>query len=126
MTTKITNSNLLTIIAVAAVSFPIGYAGAQTNNTKAMLAAAGFHVRAPQTAQQKEIYAGLPNNKIERTKVNGKVYYVLKDQKAGVFYIGRDAEHKRYEQLCAQKRVKPTAEEDGAVKWRWQTIAEMW
>jgi len=91
-----------------------------------MLTAAGFHVRAPQTAQQKAIYAGLPNNTIERTKVNGKAYYVLKDQKAGVFYIGRDAEHKRYQQLCAQKRATPAAEEDGAVKWRWQTIAELW
>jgi hypothetical protein len=125
MKTKMINSNLLIIITVAAV-LPAGYADAQTKDTKSMLAAAGFHVRAPQTAQQKEIYAGLPDNKIERAKVNGKVYYVLKDQKAGVFYIGRDAEHKRYEQLCAQKRVKPTAEEDGAVKWRWQTIAETW
>ena len=126
MKTKIANSNLLIIFAVAAVSSPAGYAGAQTNNTKSMLAAAGFHARAPQTAQQKEIYAGTPDNKIERTKVNGKFYYVLKDQKAGVFYIGREAEHKKYQQLCAQKRAKPAAEEDGAVKWRWQSIAEMW
>ena len=120
------NSNLVIILAVATVSFPSAYARAQTNNTKSMLTAAGFHVRAPQTAQQKELYASLPNNKIERAKVNGKVYYVLKDQKAGVFYIGRDAEHKRYQQLCAQKRVAPAAEEDGAVKWRWQALAETW
>jgi hypothetical protein len=126
MKTKMTNSDLLIILVVAVASFPASYVAAQTNNTKSMLAAAGFHVRAPQTAQQKEIYAGLPDNKIERTKVKGKDYYVLKDEKAGVFYIGRDAEHKRYEQLCAQKRVKTAAEEDGAVKWRWQTIAEMW
>jgi hypothetical protein len=126
MKTKMSNSNLLIILAVAAVSFPSPYARAQTNNTKSMLTAAGFHVRAPQTAQQKELYTSLPNNKIERAKVNGKVYYVLKDQKAGVFYIGRDAEHKRYQQLCAQKRVTPAAEEDGAVKWRWQSIAETW
>ena len=126
MKTKISNSNFLITFAVVAVCFPAGFAGAQTNDAKSMLTAAGFHARAPQTAQQKEIYAGLPNNKIERTKVNGKSYYFLKDQKAGVFYIGREAEHKRYQQLCAQKRNKPVAEEDGAVKWRWQTIAEMW
>ncbi len=126
MKTKITNSNLLIIIAVAAVIFPAGHARAQANDTKAMLTAAGFHVRAPQTAQQKEIYAGLPDNKIERTKVNGKTYYVLKDKKAGVFYIGQDAEHKKYQKLCAQKKVALAAEEDGAAKWRWQSIAEMW
>jgi hypothetical protein len=126
MKTKMTNSNVFRILAAAAVSLAAGSAGARTNNTKSMLTAAGFHVRAPQTAQQKEIYAGLPNNKIERTKVNGKTYYVLKDQKAGVFYIGREAEHKRYQQLCAQKRVTPPAEEDGAVKWRWQALAETW
>ena len=81
---------------------------------------------APQTAEQKKIYAGLPNNKIERVKANGKTYYVLKDQKAGVFYIGRDAEHKRYQQLCSQKRVTAAEEEDGGVQWRWQALAERW
>jgi len=126
MKTKMTHKKFLLLLATTIVSSPTGHAGAQTNDAKSMLTAAGFHVRAPQTAQQKEIYAGLPNNKIERTKVNGKVYYVLKDKKAGVFYIGQDAEHKRYQKLCAQKRVKPAPEEDGAVKWRWQTIAEMW
>ena len=126
MKMKIAYSNVLIVIAVIAVSSPPCYAVAQINDTKSMLTAAGFHARAPQTAQQKEIYAGLPDNKLERTKVKGKEYYVLKDQKAGVFYIGRDAEHKRYQQLCTQKRVKPAAEEDGAVKWRWQTIADMW
>jgi len=115
MTTKITNSNLLVIIAVAAVSFPIGYAGAQTNNTKktkSMLTAAGFRTRTPKTAKQKELYAALPSNKVERGTVKGKVFYVFKDEKAGVAYVGGEPEHRRYQQLCMQQRVAQPPEEE--------------
>jgi len=91
-----------------------------------MLSAAGFHVRAPQTAEQKQLYASLPDKKVERAKVNGKEYYAYKDKKAGVVYIGREREHQKYKQLCAQKHMATEAEEDGAVTWRWQTISTWW
>jgi hypothetical protein len=38
------------------------------------------------------------NNKIERL-VKGKVFYVFKDEKAGVAYVGGEPEHRRYQQL---------------------------
>ena len=125
---KITKPNFLPVLAIATVGSLAGIAEteAQTSNTQAMLSAAGFHVRAPKTAEQKQLYASLPDKKVERAKVKGKEYYAYKDQKAGVVYIRREREHRRYQQLCAQKRVKPEAEEDGAVTWRWQTIAAWW
>jgi hypothetical protein len=43
------------------------------NNTKSLLSQAGFRVRTPQTAKQKELYATLPNNKVEHAIVKGKV-----------------------------------------------------
>ena len=125
---KITKPNFLPVLAIVTVGSLAGIAEteAQTNNAQAMLSAAGFHVRAPKTAEQKQLYASLPDKKVERAKVKGKEYYVYKDRKAGVVYIGREREHQRYQQLCAQKRMKPEAEEDGAVTWRWQAIAAWW
>jgi hypothetical protein len=37
--------------------------------------------------------------------VNGKVFYVYKDEKAGVAYIGREAEYQRYQQLAIQQQI---------------------
>ena len=98
----------------------------ETGNTKSLLSAAGFRVRTPQTADQKQIYAALPNNKIERATVKGKVFYVFKDENAGVAYVGREPEHQRYQQLCMQQHVAQAPEEQMnynlAFKWmdnRW-------
>jgi len=111
MKMKMTNSSLLLILVITAVGFLAGCAEIQTDNTKSLLSAAGFQVRTPETAKQKAIYASVPNNRIERAKVNGKVFYVYKDEKAGVAYIGREREHQRYKQLCAQKHLTPEPEE---------------
>ena len=108
---KITNSSLLLILVITAVAFLAGCAEFQTDNTKSLLSAAGFQVRTPETAKQKAVYASVPNNRIERAKVNGKVFYVYKDEKAGVAYIGREREHQRYKQLCAQKHLAAKPEE---------------
>jgi hypothetical protein len=86
-----------------------------------LLSDAGFQVRTPQTAKQKEIYAALPANKIEHAKVNGKDFYVFKDEKAGVAYIGREPEHQKYKQLCAEQHAPQAAEEDMTrpLAWNW-------
>lgn len=113
MKTKITNSNLLVIIAVAAVvGFQTGNADAQTKSTKSMLTAAGFRARTPQTEKQREIYASLPSNKVERTTVKGKTYYVFKDKASGVAYVGGEPEHQQYLKLCRQRHFATAHEEE--------------
>jgi hypothetical protein len=112
MKVKIDNSKLFFIVAAAAVSFLAGCAGMETNNTKSLLTSAGFRVRTPQTKKQQEIYASLPSNKLERTTVKGKAYYVFKDEAAGVAYVGGEPEHQRYKQLCTQQRVAAAQEEE--------------
>src|ERR1700746_2963871 len=98
MKTKTTNSSL--ILAASGVAFFAGCASMESdNNTKSLLSQAGFRQRTPQTAKQKEVYAALPNNKIEHASVKGKVFYVFKDEKAGVAYVGGEPEHRRYQQL---------------------------
>jgi hypothetical protein len=111
MKTRITNLNLILILAVGGSIFFTGCASMETGNTKSLLSAAGFRVRTPQTAKQRELYAALPSNKVERATVKGKVFYVFKDEQAGVAYVGREAEHQRYQQLCTQQHVAQAPEE---------------
>ena len=106
-----TISNTLIILVAAALALLVaacaGTSSASTN-TKSLLSAAGFRVRTPETPEQKEIYASLPANKIERAAYKGKVFYVFKDEAAGVAYVGREPEYQRYRQLSMEKKADPT------------------
>ncbi|MGC1322399.1 MAG: hypothetical protein WA849_09470 [Candidatus Udaeobacter sp.] len=112
MKTRITNSSLILFVAACGIIFLAGCASMQTDNTPSLLSQAGFHARTPQTAKQKELYAALPSSKLERGTVNGKVFYVFKDEKAGVEYVGGEPEHRRYQQLCMQQHVAQAPEEE--------------
>jgi len=115
MKTRITNSSLTLILAACGVIFFAGCAStetAQTDKTKSLLSTAGFRVRTPKTAKQHELYAALPSNKLESGTVKGKVFYVFKDEKAGVAYIGTEYDHQRYQQLCTQQHVAQAAEDE--------------
>jgi hypothetical protein len=102
----ITRSNIILIFAAAAAAlFVGGCAETEATNTKSLLSAAGFRVRTPETARQKEIYAVLPPYKVERGTVNGKTFYVFKDENAGVAYVGRELEYQRYKQLAIQQQI---------------------
>ena len=111
MKTRIINSSLILILAAWGVSFFTGCASMEPNKTTSLLSAAGFRMRTPQTAKEKELYAALPSNKLERGAMNGKVFYVFKDEKAGVEYVGGEKAHRRYEQLCTQLHVAQAPEE---------------
>jgi hypothetical protein len=93
------------VAAAAAVSFFASCAEMESNNTKSLLSAAGFHMLTPQTTLQKEVYAALPADKVQRATVKGKSFYVFKDEKAGIAYVGHEAEYQRYKELCIQQRI---------------------
>ncbi len=100
------NSTILTIFAVAAVTlFAAGCAEMGSGNTTSLLSAAGFRVRTPQTPNQQQLYAALPPYKVERATVQGHVFYVYKDEKAGVAYVGREQEYQSYQQLAIQQQI---------------------
>jgi hypothetical protein len=100
------NSIIVTIFAGAAVAlFVAGCAGVGSGNTTSLLSAAGFRTRTPQTPKQQQIYAALPPYQVERATVNGHVFYVYKDEKAGVAYIGREQEYQNYQQLAIQQQI---------------------
>src|SRR6476660_8000713 len=112
MKTKITNSSLILLVAACGIIFCAGCASMEPNKTTSLLSAAGFRVRTPQTAKQKEFYAAIPSYKLERTTVKGKVFYVFKDEKAGVEYVGGEPQHQRYQQLCMEQHVAQAPEEE--------------
>jgi len=106
MNSKISKSNILLILAAAAPAlFIAGCAEMGSGNTTSLLSAAGFHVRTPQTPHQQQMYAALPPYKVERAVVKGHTFYVYKDEKAGVAYIGREQEYQRYQQLAIQQQI---------------------
>ena len=112
MKTRKTNLNVTLILAASGIILFTGCATTETGNTKSLLSQAGFRAEAPKTAKQRELYASLPSDKIEHAVVNGKVFYVYKDEKAGVAYVGGEQEHRRYQQLCTQQHVAQTPEEE--------------
>src|SRR6266481_10064592 len=106
MKTKAPKLIIVALFAAGSALFGLtGCAGMGSSNTESLLSAAGFVVRTPQTDRQKQIYAALPAYKVERATVNGKAFYVYKDEKKGVAYIGREAEYQRYQQLAVQQQI---------------------
>lgn len=112
MKVKIDHSSIFFAIAAVAVGLLASCAGMETSNTKSLLGSAGFRAQTPQTKAQQQIYAELPNNKLEHTTVKGKSYYVFKDEASGVVYVGGHPEHQRYQELCRQQHVAGVQEEE--------------
>lgn len=119
------NSTVVIIFAAAAAAlFLGGCAGMESGNTTSLLSAAGFRARTPQTPQQQQIYASLPPYQLEQATIIGKgVFYVYKDEKAGLAYIGREQEYQRYQQLAIQQQIAQdrymAAEMERAAAWQW-------
>jgi hypothetical protein len=106
MKTQQIQSNIILIFAVAAATlFVAGCAEMGSGNTTSLLTAAGFRARTPQTPKQQELYASLPPYTVEHATVKGRAFYVYKDEKAGVAYVGHEAEYQRYQQLCIQQQI---------------------
>ena len=98
--------SLIALTAACAVGLSLfGCAEMEANNTKSLLSAAGFRVRKPETAKQKEIYDQLTNQRVERVSYKGNTVYVFKEQEDGIAYVGREPEYQKYRQLCIQQQV---------------------
>jgi hypothetical protein len=125
MTINLRTLNLIVIfIATVTSLFLSGCAGMGSANTTSLLTAAGFRARTPQTPKQQQIYAALPPYQVERATVPGKgVFYVYKDEKAGLAYVGREQEYQQYQQLAIQQQIAQNqiaaAEMERAAAWQW-------
>ena len=114
---------ILIFVAAVAALFMAGCAEVGSGNTTSLLTAAGFRAHTPQTPRQQQIYAALPPYKVERATFKGHVFYVYKDEKAGVAYIGREPEYQRYHELAVQQQIAQNyymaAEMDRAAAYGW-------
>jgi hypothetical protein len=123
MKVKITKRNIILFSAAVTGLFMTACASMGSSNTESLLSAAGFRVRTPQTPKQQQIYTALPPYKVERATVGGKVFYVYKDEKSGVAYVGREQEYQRYQQLAIQQQIAQdqitAAEMERAAAWQW-------
>jgi hypothetical protein len=125
MKTKMTKSNIILVFVAAATAlFVAGCAEMGSSNTTSLLSAAGFRARTPQTPRQQQMYAALPPYQVERATVPGKgVFYVYKDEKAGLAYIGREQEYQRYQQIAISQQIAQdqymAAELQRDAAWRW-------
>jgi hypothetical protein len=116
--------NIIPVIAAAAATlFVAGCAEMGSGNTTSLLTAAGFRARTPQTPKQQEIYAALPPYTVEHATMKGRAFYVYKDEKAGLAYVGHEQEYQRYKQLAVQQQIAQNyymaAEMDRAAAWQW-------
>jgi hypothetical protein len=125
MKTQQSQLNLTLIFAaVATALFLAGCASVGSANTTSLLTAAGFRARTPQTPKQQQIYAALPPYQVQRASVKGKgVFYVYKDERAGIAYIGREQEYQRYQQLAIQQQIAQdqymAAQMQADAAWGW-------
>jgi hypothetical protein len=124
MKTQQSQLNVILIFAAAAATlFLAGCASMGSANTTSLLTAAGFRARTPQTPQQQQIYAALPPYQVHRATVKGKTFYVYKDEKAGIAYVGREQEYQRYRELAVQQQIAQNyymaAEMDRAAAFGW-------
>jgi hypothetical protein len=103
---KFISSVAILFAAVATVLFFAGCAEMEATNTKSLLSQAGFHTVTPSTPLQKEVYAKMQANHVQRVSMKGKTIYAFKDEQAGIAYVGREAEYQRYVNLCVQQRVQ--------------------
>ena len=83
----------------------VGCASLDAANKEPLLSAAGFIARTPATPKQKELYTSTPAYQVERLVVNGKVFYVYKDEAKGLAYVGGEAEYQRYQQLAIAQSI---------------------
>ena len=104
-TTSPTSKIVVFIATLAGTILLAGCAGVGSSNTESLLTAAGFRARTPQTPKQQQIYAALSPYQVQRATVNGKIFYVYKDEKSGVAYVGREHEYQSYQQLAIQQQI---------------------
>jgi hypothetical protein len=83
-----------------------GCAAMEPASQESLLQKAGFQSRTPTTEKQKAAYAKLPAYQLHKGTREGRTIYAYKDEKAGVVYLGNQAQYAQYQQLAKQAQLK--------------------
>ena len=90
---------------------------------ESLLKQAGFQARTPSTPKQKAAYAALPAYQLHKGTWKGKTIYAYKDEKAGVVWVGHEAQYQQFRQLAAkaqlaeEKQVAHNMDNDLTYRW---------
>ena len=103
VSTVFLGSVLATFCAVIAL---VGCAAMESASQESLLQKAGFQSRTPTTEKQKAAYQALPAYRLHELTLKGRTVYAYKDEKAGVVYLGSQAEYAHYRQLAAKAKLK--------------------
>jgi hypothetical protein len=103
VSTLFLGSVLATFCAVIAL---VGCAAMESASQESLLQKAGFQSRTPTTEKQKAAYQKLPVYQLHRITLKGRTVYAYKDEKAGVVYLGDQAQYAQYKQLAANAKLK--------------------
>ena len=93
------------VLAICALVLA-GCAAMEPASQESLLQKAGFQSRTPTTAQQKAAYAKLPANQLHQVTWKGRTLYGYKDEKAGVVWVGNEAQYAQYKQLATNAKLK--------------------
>ena len=87
----------IAFVAFVCASLTLGGCGAFESRTQRItLSDSGFLARVPETERQRQFYTALPPYKLYGGVKNGLAFYVYKDEKAGVVYVGNEQDYQRY------------------------------
>ena len=92
------------LVAICALVLA-GCAAMESASQESLLQKAGFQSRTPTTAQQKAAYAKLPANQLHQVAWKGRTLYGYKDEKAGVVWVGNEAQYAQYKQLATNANL---------------------
>ena len=92
------------VLAICALVLA-GCAAMEPASQESLLQKAGFQSRTPTTAQQKAAYAKLPANQLHQVTWKGRTLYGYKDEKAGVVWVGNEAQYAQYKQLATNAKL---------------------
>jgi hypothetical protein len=99
--------SIIALLAAVCGLFTLaGCATMQPASQESLLKSAGFQERTPTTEKQKAVYQKLPAYHLHQLTLKGRTVYVYKDEKAGVVYLGSQAEYAQYRQLAAKAKLK--------------------
>jgi hypothetical protein len=94
------------IAAVCGLFTLAGCATMESASQESLLKSAGFQERTPTTEKQKAAYQALPAYHLHQLTQKGRTMYAYKDEKAGVVYLGSQAEYAQYRHLAAKAKLK--------------------
>jgi hypothetical protein len=87
----------IAFVAFVFGSLALGGCGAlESRAQRNTLSESGFLARVPETERQREFYAALPPYRLYRGVKDGQTFYVYKDEKTRIVYVGNEEDYQRY------------------------------